>query len=161
MEIHKKLGIMVHACNLTIARMKKENPELGTSLYSDNVQCPKTATTTQPKDFHGKGWAKDGVQLQPPGDARLPLHTAEGDPAHSMWAPGLWGLARPGHLSWQSKQPLGYCKFVLVLLGISLVSGLTMFHLFTDNVSLLQSEYTSLTWFSNWAVEFSTPKKLL
>lgn len=53
MEIHKKLGIMARACNLTVVRMKKENPELGTSLYGDTMS--QNSNNYTPKDFHGKG----------------------------------------------------------------------------------------------------------
>lgn len=62
----------------------KENPELGASLGCIMTPRPKTITTKKLKDFHGKGYDKDGAQLQTPADAQLPLHAAEGDPAHSM-----------------------------------------------------------------------------
>jgi hypothetical protein len=121
----------MHVCNLTIWEDEGESWAWG-QPGCVMTPCPKSITTTKPKDFHSKGYAKDGAQLQPPGDTQLSLLAAEGNPAHSVWTPGLWGLARPGHSSWRSKQPLGYCKFFLILLGIFLVSGSTTFLLFTD-----------------------------
>lgn len=114
----------------TPGRMKKEEPEFGgqPGLHSDTTSLNnhyKASKTSMAKDGLGLS-----AQLQPLG-TRYPTG-GRGWPHPSVWAPGLWGLASPGHSCWQSKQPLGYCKVFLVLLGISFISREATFRVFID-----------------------------